>query len=335
MAATTLLSRAQDGMTAPLVRVEVDVGSGLPTFNLAGLAETVVRESKHRVRSAIENNGFEFPAGRVTVNLSPADLPKEGGRFDLPIALGLLHASKQLPDLHLEDCELYGELSLTGELRPVRGVLPAVCQAARVGNRLIVPRSNLAEAALVRSARVAGATHLGEVCAHVSGNQTLEFVRGSRSPSEAPCYPDLSDVRGQAGAARVLVRSAISERLPKIRADRASLGQAVLNLLASAIDQTPPGASVILSAQVEDDGRIEIKVRDSADRSVDLGERFVVFRDGVGKDGEALAPVRSSVGLALTRSLLAVNTCSLSVDPSGGVGTLFSLVIPADLVAGY
>jgi signal transduction histidine kinase len=141
-------------------------------------------------------------------------------------------------------------------------------------------------------------------------------------------------VRGQASTARVLVRSAISERLPRIRADRASLGQAVLNLLASAIDQTPPGGSVILSAQVEDDGGIAVNVRDSGERSVDLGERFVVFRDGVGKDGEALAPVRSSVGLALTRSLLAVNTCSLSVDPSGGVGTLFSLVIPADLVAG-
>ena len=141
-------------------------------------------------------------------------------------------------------------------------------------------------------------------------------------------------VRGQASTSRVLVRSAISERLPKIRADRASLGQAVLNLLASAIDQTPPGGSVILSAQAEDDGSISVNVRDSGERSVDLGERFVVFRDGVGKDGEALAPVRSSVGLALTRSLLAVNTCSLSVDPSGGVGTLFSLVIPADLVAG-
>lgn len=141
-------------------------------------------------------------------------------------------------------------------------------------------------------------------------------------------------VRGQASTARVLVRSAISERLPKIRADRASLGQAVLNLLASAIDQTPAGGSVILSAQLEDDGSIGVNVRDSAERNVDLGERFVVFRDGVGKDGEALAPVRSTVGLALTRSLLAVNTCSLSVDPSGGVGTLFSLVIPADLVAG-
>jgi signal transduction histidine kinase len=140
-------------------------------------------------------------------------------------------------------------------------------------------------------------------------------------------------VKAQAGSARVLVRSAISEKLPRIRADRASLGQALLNLLASAIDQTPIGGSVILSAQAQDDGGIAIHVRDGAQNGADLGERFVVFRDGVDKDGEQLAPVRSSVGLALTRSLLAVNACSLSVDPTAGTGTLFSLLIPTDLVA--
>jgi light-regulated signal transduction histidine kinase (bacteriophytochrome) len=143
----------------------------------------------------------------------------------------------------------------------------------------------------------------------------------------------MTRVRSQAGAARVLVRSAISERLPRVHADRASLGQALLNLLASAIDQTPIGGSVILSAQTDDDGAIAIHVRDGAENGIDLGERFVVFRDGVDKDGEQLGPVRSSVGLALTRSLLAVNACSLSVDPMAGVGTLFSLLIPADLVA--
>jgi len=141
-------------------------------------------------------------------------------------------------------------------------------------------------------------------------------------------------VRAQAGAARVLVRSAISERLPRIRADQASMRQAVLNLLASAIEQTPPGGTVVLSAQLEDDGSITVNVRDSGGRNVDPGERFVVFRDAAAKDGEMVGPVRSSVGLALTRSLLAVNACSLSVDPSFGVGTLFSLVIPADVVAG-
>lgn len=142
----------------------------------------------------------------------------------------------------------------------------------------------------------------------------------------------LMRVRGQAGDARVLVRNAVSERLPRITADTASLTQAILNLLASAIDQTPVGGSVILSAQQEDDGAVVVNVRDGGEARRDLGERFVVFRDGVGKDGETLQPVRSSVGLALTRSLLAVNALQLSVDPAVGVGTMFSLLIPADLV---
>ena len=139
-------------------------------------------------------------------------------------------------------------------------------------------------------------------------------------------------VRPQAAAARVLVRSSISEQLPRVRADRSSLGQALLNLLASAIEQTPIGGSVILSAQAEEDGGITIHVRDGAQSGGDFGERFVVFRDGVDKEGEQLAPVRSSVGLALTRSLLAVNACSLSVDPTATTGTLFSLAIPAEAI---
>jgi len=139
-------------------------------------------------------------------------------------------------------------------------------------------------------------------------------------------------IRDQANAARVIVRNAISETLPRVTADRASLAQAVLNLLASAIDQTPTGGAVVISAQYLDDGGIAIHVRDSSAHAVDMAERFVVFRDGVGKDGQMLAPVRSSVGLALTRSLLAVNAVSLSVDPAGAEGMLFTLKIPADLV---
>ena len=131
---------------------------------------------------------------------------------------------------------------------------------------------------------------------------------------------------------RVIVRNAISETLPRVTADRASLAQAVLNLLASAIDQTPTGGAVIISSNREDDGSIAVHVRDSSDTQVDMAERFVVFRDGVGKDGQSVAPVRSSVGLALTRSLLAVNAFSLSVDPAGEHGLLFTLRIPADLV---
>ena len=140
-------------------------------------------------------------------------------------------------------------------------------------------------------------------------------------------------VRSHAGAGRVLVRNAVSEHLPRIIADRASLTQAVLNLLASAIEQTPAGGSVILSAQAEDDGSVVVNLRDGGSTHRDFGERFMVFRDGPGRDGEIQSPVRSSVGLALTRSLLAVNALSLSVDPTSGTGTLFSLVIPADKVA--
>ncbi len=141
-------------------------------------------------------------------------------------------------------------------------------------------------------------------------------------------------VRGQAGAARVLVRSSVSEHLPRVRADRPSLAQAILNLLSSAIAQTPAGGSVILSAQSDSDGSISVNVRDTGKPPTDVAERFVVFRDGTGKDGEPLVPVRSSVGLALTRSLLAVNAFTLSIDPAGGSGTLFSVSVPASAVEG-
>lgn len=139
-------------------------------------------------------------------------------------------------------------------------------------------------------------------------------------------------IRGQANGARVLLRNAISETLPRVTADRASLSQAVLNLLASAIDQSPTGGAVVISAQRLDDGGIAIHVRDNSNHALDMAERFVVYRDGQNAQGKALTPVRSSVGLALTRSLLAVNTVSLSVDPAGQSGVLFSLKVPSDLV---
>jgi magnesium chelatase family protein len=202
----TVLSRAQYGMEAPQVCVEVHLGAGLPSLSIVGLPEAVVKESKDRVRSALANANFEFPAGRITVNLAPADLPKEGGRFDLPIALGVLVASEQIPPAALAACEFYGELSLSGELRPVRGVLPAICQAARLSHRIVVPSANLAEAALVRDAQVAPARHLLEVCAHVTGQAPLDF-----SPTPEPAltdprlaYPDLAEARGQAHAKRAL-----------------------------------------------------------------------------------------------------------------------------------
>lgn len=202
----TILSRAQYGMEAPLVRVEVDIGSGLPAFAIVGLPEAVVKESKDRVRAAIANSNFDFPsAGRITVNLSPADLPKEGGRFDLPIALGVLIASEQLsPPASLQDCEFYGELSLSGELRPVCGMLPTVCQAVSSAHRVILPRPNLDEARLVERAEVAAAGHLLEVCAHLKGEEPLAFVHACKADKPAVVYPDLAEVHGQVQAKRAL-----------------------------------------------------------------------------------------------------------------------------------
>jgi len=200
----TVLTRAQFGLDAPLVRVEVHAGAGLPQFSIVGLAETAVRESRERVRAALAHGGSDFPAGRVTVNLAPADLPKEGGRFDLAVALGILAASGQLPAGSLENTEFYGELSLSGELRPVRGTLAASVHAVRDGRRLVVPLANADEARVARSARVAGASTLTAVCNGLKGGAGLEFTGGCELPACAATGPDLADVRGQAGARRAL-----------------------------------------------------------------------------------------------------------------------------------
>jgi magnesium chelatase family protein len=157
-------SRAPAGLEAPLVRVEVHLGSGLPAFAMVGLPEAVVRESKERVRSALLTSGFEFPAGRITVNLSPADLPKEGGRFDLPIAVGILAASGQLRREALRHREFYGELALSGELRETPKLLPALVAGARTRCELIVPAANALEASWVAGPKVKLAQHLLEVC---------------------------------------------------------------------------------------------------------------------------------------------------------------------------
>ena len=204
MAMATVLSRAQYGMDAPLVRVEADIGDGLPVFAIVGLPEAVVKESKDRVRAAIVNSRFEWPSGRVVVNLSPADLPKEGGRFDLPIAIGILLASGQLPGTNLDRCELYGELSLSGELRPVKGALLAALAASRVRHMMVVPPANATEARLVTRTAVAVANHLLEVAAHATGSQLLTFDFGESADFMPPGVMDLSDVRGQAHAKRAL-----------------------------------------------------------------------------------------------------------------------------------
>ncbi len=204
MTLATVLTRAQFGLDAPLVRVEVHCGAGLPQLTVVGLAETAVRESRERVRAALAHCGSEFPAGRVTVNLAPADLPKEGGRFDLAVALGILAASEQLPAGQFEGTEFYGELSLSGELRPVRGTLAAAVHAVREGHRLVVPVANADEARVAQSARVAGASTLTAVCNGLRGGAGLEFTSGCELPDCRASGPDLADVRGQAGAKRAL-----------------------------------------------------------------------------------------------------------------------------------
>jgi magnesium chelatase family protein len=211
MAIATVLSRAQHGMEAPLVRVEVHLGNGLPRFTIVGLPEAVVKESKDRVHAAIVNCNLRMPDGRITVNLSPADLRKEGVRFDLPIALGILIASEQVVQQPFESCELYGELSLGGEIRPVRGALLAATAAARGGHRMIVPPSNVAETLLVSGCRVAVAKHLLDVVAHAAGSSLLNFADGAAPLVSAAQCADLSEVRGQMQAKRALEIAAAGE----------------------------------------------------------------------------------------------------------------------------
>jgi len=203
MSLAVLYSRALAGMDAPLVTVEVHLANGLPSFTIVGLPEAEVKESKDRVRAALQNARFEFPARRITVNLAPADLPKESGRFDLPIALGILAASGQIPADRLGEYEFAGELALTGELRPVRGTLAMMCGARRDRRAFVVPSVNAPEAALVDDATVYAAPSLLDVCAHLAGRQPLALCREPSVVQHEP-YPDLADVKGQAHAKRAL-----------------------------------------------------------------------------------------------------------------------------------
>lgn len=198
-------SRARRGVQAPAVRVEVHLAGGLPCLSIVGLPEAAVRESKDRVRAAIQCAQLEFPARRITVNLAPADLKKHGGRFDLPIALGILASSGQLPLDALDEVECIGELALTGELREVDGVLPAAIASSRAGRQLLLPLANAEEAALYPKARALGARTLSEALAHLSGKRRLSTATRQADPGERDAgIPDLADVRGQARARRAL-----------------------------------------------------------------------------------------------------------------------------------
>jgi magnesium chelatase family protein len=235
-----VFSRAPAGLEAPLVRVEVHLGNGLPAFALVGLPEAVVRESKERVRAALVTTGYDFPQRRITVNLSPADLPKEGGRFDLPIAVGILAADHKIDARALHHREFYGELSLGGALRETPKLLPALIAGAELGSEMILPAANALEASLLKGAKLRMMNHLHEVVAALGGQAT---------PSASPCtsraqtraratanpaaisqpleaaqdrddnnpqvrqhsVPDLSEVRGQYAAKRALEIAAAGE----------------------------------------------------------------------------------------------------------------------------
>jgi magnesium chelatase family protein len=205
MSLALVRARALDGLAAPEVGVEVHLASGLPAFTLVGLPDTEVREARDRVRAALVTSQFEFPQRRITVNLAPADLPKEGGRFDLPIALGILAASGQIKKRALEGLEFCGELSLDGSLRAVRGALAAALAAGKAGRALMLPRINADEAALARGVTVLPADSLLAVCAHLTGQGLIAPHAASRLASGPGVHvPDLADVRGQLQARRAL-----------------------------------------------------------------------------------------------------------------------------------
>ena len=201
MSLAVVRSRALVGIRAPAVTVEVHLGPGLPTFTIVGLPDAEVREAKDRVRAALNQARFEFPARRITVNLAPADLPKDSSRLDLPIALGILAASGQLPAGALEGHEFAGELSLTGELRPVRGAL-AMAFAAR-GRAFVLPEQNAGEAALSGDGNILPARSLLEVCSHLRGECLLSRYVG-KIEKRVPTFPDMADVKGQCHAKRAL-----------------------------------------------------------------------------------------------------------------------------------
>ncbi|MEK6686689.1 MAG: YifB family Mg chelatase-like AAA ATPase, partial [Pseudomonadota bacterium] len=207
MSLAVLYSRALSGIQAPLVTVETHIANGLPSFTIVGLPDTEVKESKDRVRAALQNAQFKIPAQRITINLAPADLPKESGRFDLPIALGILAATGQIPKDKLDQYEWAGELALTGELRPIHGALAMTYNASQSGRSFVLPRQNAAEAALVKKATIYAAQSLLQICAHLSGREPLQIYQntlGREIETGDSTYPDLDEVKGQTHAKRAL-----------------------------------------------------------------------------------------------------------------------------------
>jgi len=204
MQLATLYTRALNGIDAAEVIVEVHLSNGLPAFSIVGLPEAAVRESKDRVRAAIINSNFDFPARKITVNLAPADLPKDGGRYDLPIALGILAASGQIDKTALSEYELHGELALSGLLREVNGSLPVALAAQRNNKKLILPVKNAREAALIEQAEIFAAVNLLSVCQHMQGLVKLPIAQFSSAQPNNTNELDMADVRGQHHARRAI-----------------------------------------------------------------------------------------------------------------------------------
>src|SRR5690606_34455545 len=210
MSLAVVYSRARHGLDAPLVTVEVHISNGLPAFQLVGLPETSVKESRDRVRSAMVNSGFAFPDRKITVNLAPADLPKEGGRFDLPIALGIIVASGQLAEKSLLGYEFCGELALSGEIRPIVGEIPVAIACRDAGREVVLPMLNAQQAQQVPKVAVHGAEHLLQVHSFLLAQQALPAIPALPARAVTP-QPDLADVKGQAHAKRVLEIAAAGE----------------------------------------------------------------------------------------------------------------------------
>jgi len=209
MSLTQLSTRAQEGIQACAVSVEIHISNGLPAFTIVGLPEAAVREARDRVRSAIINSGFEFPSRRITVNLAPADLPKEGGRYDLPIALGILAASQQINADTLDQFDCYGELALSGECRAVDGLLPALIASRNARKKVIIPYDNRVEALLVKDLAIFTADSLVAVCSSLNGGTALPVPQAPNIGVESKFKLDLSEVYGQHQARRALEIAAV------------------------------------------------------------------------------------------------------------------------------
>ena len=254
MSLSIVHTRAALGVNAPAITIEVHISNGLPGLTMVGLPETTVKEARDRVRSAVINSGYEFPAKKITINLAPADLPKEGGRYDLPIAVALLAASEQLTPHNLDTYELVGELALTGALRGVPGAISSATEAIRAGRRIIVAKENAAEVGLIQGEGCLIADHLQAVCAFLEGKHDLD------RPSSADFIPcaladDLSDVIGQEqgkrgleltaagghnliligppGTGKTMLASRLRGLLPPLSNDEALESAAILSLVNS------------------------------------------------------------------------------------------------------